>query len=248
MRNVAIGGCRRDSGNGGGGCPGSVTPSDADVMRELRDRVQIEDLMWRYTRALDTNDGGRLCVRPTLRTDSSPPAPTRRKGAMRCGRWSPTYASGTPMRQAKGEPKRPPMYHMTANHRLTFSDKDHARVEAYTSRRWRPAGPNAPLRVAAVGRSVDDLVRVNGQWLIRTRNVAGQDLTAAAGYVESRSVGECRPGPLRPEAVGAPRPEGQRHRERRALALPALLTLSRRPPCSSTRWRTMAMPRPRPPC
>jgi hypothetical protein len=29
--------------------------------------------------------------------------------------------------------------------------------------------------VAAVGRSVDDLVRVDGKWLIRSRNVAPQN-------------------------------------------------------------------------
>jgi hypothetical protein len=64
---------------------------------------------------------------------------------------------------------------MTANERITFSDKDHARVEAYYITAMPAGGPNAPLRVAAVGRSVDDLVRVNGQWLIRSRNVAPQD-------------------------------------------------------------------------
>ena len=30
--------------------------TDDQVMREVRDRAEIEDLMWRYTRALDTTD------------------------------------------------------------------------------------------------------------------------------------------------------------------------------------------------
>jgi hypothetical protein len=34
------------------------------------------------------------------------------------------------------------------------------------------AGQNVPVRVAAAGRSVDDLVRVNGKWLIQNRDVA----------------------------------------------------------------------------
>jgi hypothetical protein len=76
--------------------------------------------------------------------------------------------------RAKGEP-RPPMYHMTANERITFSDTDHARIEAYYITATAAAGANTPLRVVGVGRSVDDLVRVNGRWLIRTRNVAPQD-------------------------------------------------------------------------
>jgi hypothetical protein len=38
-----------------------------------------------------------------------------------------------------------------------------------------PAGDKVPLRVAAVGRSVDHLVRMNGQWLIERRDVAPRD-------------------------------------------------------------------------
>ena len=37
------------------------------------------------------------------------------------------------------------------------------------------AGEGTPARVAAVGRSIDELVRVNGQWLIKLRNVAPLD-------------------------------------------------------------------------
>ena len=37
------------------------------------------------------------------------------------------------------------------------------------------AGQNTPLRIAAVGRSVDELVRVNGRWMISSRNVSPQD-------------------------------------------------------------------------
>ena len=77
--------------------------------------------------------------------------------------------------QAKGEPKRPPMYHMTANERIQFTDKDHARIEAYYITAMAAGGANTPLRVAGVGRSVDELVRLNGQWLIKTRNVSPQD-------------------------------------------------------------------------
>src|SRR5436190_15917931 len=35
----------------------TASKSDNDVLREARDRAEIEDLMWRYTRALDTSDG-----------------------------------------------------------------------------------------------------------------------------------------------------------------------------------------------
>jgi hypothetical protein len=52
---------------------------------------------------------------------------------------------------------------------------DHARVDAYYLTAFGAAGQNTPLRIAAVGRSVDELVRVDGRWLIRSRNVAPQD-------------------------------------------------------------------------
>ena len=67
------------------------------------------------------------------------------------------------------------MYHMTANERVQFMDKDHARVEAYYITAIAAGGNNTPLRVAGVGRSVDELVRFNGQWLIKARNVSPQD-------------------------------------------------------------------------
>jgi hypothetical protein len=67
------------------------------------------------------------------------------------------------------------MYHMTANHAITFVDKDHARLDAYYLTASAAGGDKVPLRVAAVGRSVDELVRLDGKWLIKSRNVTPQD-------------------------------------------------------------------------
>jgi len=64
---------------------------------------------------------------------------------------------------------------MTANHQITFIDKDHARIDAYHLTWFSAAGPETPARIAGVGRSIDELERVNGQWLIKTRNVAPMD-------------------------------------------------------------------------
>jgi len=82
-------------------------------------------------------------------------------------------------REAKGE-KLPKMYHVIANSWLEFVDADHARLHSYWMTMF--AGSGAPgaadavaPRVAAVGRSVDDLVRLNGHWLIKQRDVAPQD-------------------------------------------------------------------------
>jgi hypothetical protein len=64
---------------------------------------------------------------------------------------------------------------MEANSYLEFVDKDHARIEGYWMTVFAGQGPNVPVRVAAAGREVDELVRMNGQWLIQSRDVAPKD-------------------------------------------------------------------------
>ena len=147
--------------------------SEADVLRELRDRAEIEDLMWRYTRALDTRDADAYAAAYTPDGQFMAGAnPTKGHAALRkmVADLRERYVAD----EAKGV-KQPGMYHMTANERVTFLDKDHARVEAYFITAFSAVGQTTPLRVAAVGRSVDDLVRLNGRWLIKSRNVTPQD-------------------------------------------------------------------------
>jgi hypothetical protein len=76
-------------------------------------------------------------------------------------------------RAAAGTPSAP-MYHVIANHQITFTGPNEARYESYWMTVFGAAGPETPVRVAAAGRGVDELVRVNGQWLIKNRNVAPQ--------------------------------------------------------------------------
>jgi 3-phenylpropionate/cinnamic acid dioxygenase small subunit len=148
----------------------TASKSDNDVLREARDRSEIEDLMWRYTRALDTGDGAAYAA--TYTTDGqfgTGANATKGREALQ------KLAGGQPASSSATAPKRAPMYHMTANERITFSDKDHARVEAYYLTARAAGGQDQPLSVLAVGRSIDDVVRVNGQWLIKSRNVAPTD-------------------------------------------------------------------------
>ena len=70
---------------------------------------------------------------------------------------------------------RPQLYHTTANHQIVFTSKDSARIDAYHITVAAGSGRETPPRVAGVGRSIDELVRVNGQWLIKSRNVAPMD-------------------------------------------------------------------------
>lgn len=147
--------------------------SDTDALREMKDRAEIEALMWRYVRALDTMDENAYAAVYT---------PDGRFGSGN------TAASGTEAlkkiitdvkkrraeQEAKGE-KPAKMLHVITNPYLEFIDKDHARLNSYWMTVFAAAGPETPPRVAAAGRGVDELVRVNGKWLIRTRDVAPKD-------------------------------------------------------------------------
>jgi uncharacterized protein (TIGR02246 family) len=144
-----------------------------NAAREARDRAEIEALMWRYTRALDTRNAEAYVATYT------PDGQFKAGGSATTGRAAlhkmiadlkASYDAGI----AKGEPQ-PPMYHATLNHYVEFVDKDHARLHAYYMTAFGPAGQKVPLRVAAVGRSVDHLVRVDGKWLIQLRDVAPTD-------------------------------------------------------------------------
>lgn len=148
---------------------------DADVLREARDRAEIEALMWRYTRALDTGDGEAYAA--TYTEDGqfgTGPNATKGREALKA------LAGGTGGANAGGAP-RPQLYHATANHYIEFIDADHARIHAYyiTAAGAPPAaaagGEQTGPRVVAVGRSIDTLVRTSEGWRIQIRDVQPQD-------------------------------------------------------------------------
>lgn len=145
-----------------------------DVQRETQDRAQIEKLMWQYVRALDTEnaDAYAATFTPDGQFGSGPNAV---KGHEALKKMIADLRQRGADTESKTGAKRPPMYHVFANSYLDFADRDHARLEAYWMTVFAQAGPNVPVRVAAAGREVDELVRVNGQWLIKTRDVAPKD-------------------------------------------------------------------------
>jgi hypothetical protein len=133
---------------------------------EEKDRAEIEALMWRYTRALDTGDGTTYAA--TYTADGQFGAGTNAtKGREALKK----MVDGLRDPQAP----RPPLYHMEANSWLEFVDKDHARHHAYYLTVSGAGAQNEPPRIAAAGRSVDHLERVNGKWLIKLRDVAPRD-------------------------------------------------------------------------
>ena len=144
-----------------------------DTQREAQDRVQIEKLMWQYTRALDTEnpDAYAAAYTPDGQFGSGSNAI---KGHEALKKMIADLRQRAADADAKGE-KRPPMYHMSANSYVEFVEKDHAHMEGYWLTVFGQQGPNVPVRVAAAGREVDEIVRVNGQWLIKSRDVAPKD-------------------------------------------------------------------------
>jgi len=145
----------------------------SDLPSEAQDRIQIEKLMWNYTRALDRLDADAYAAAYT--PDGSFGSGERAvKGTDALKKMITDLKKTNADAEAKGE-KRPAMYHMTTSNYLSFPDKDHAHIEAYWMTVFGANGPNVPVRVAAAGREEDELVRVNGQWLIKIRDVAPKD-------------------------------------------------------------------------
>lgn len=161
---IALGGC---SASGG-----SNAAADAELA-QLRDRWQIEELMWRYARTLDSADAdGYVAV--YTEDGYFDAGQMRIEGREALHKFVADLKSSREARAARGEPPGGTL-HMTANHHVEFTGPDSATVHSYWVTMFPPAGADNPARVGAVGRAEDQLVRVNGQWLIKARNVAPQD-------------------------------------------------------------------------
>ncbi|HXX20630.1 MAG TPA: nuclear transport factor 2 family protein [Candidatus Acidoferrum sp.] len=152
---------------------GSRVAAGGNSTQREADRAQIDRLMWQYTRALDTEnpDAYAATYTPDGQFGSASNAV---KGHDALKKMIADLRQRSADAEAKGE-KRPPMYHMEMNTYLEFVDKDHARLEGYWQTVFGAQGPNVPVRVAAAGREINEIVRVNGQWLIQSRDVAPKD-------------------------------------------------------------------------
>ncbi len=148
--------------------------AENETEREVHDRAQIEKLMWQYVRALDTGnaDAYAAAFTPDGQFGSGASAV---KGRDALKKMIDDFRQRTAENESKSGEKRPAMYHVIANSYLEFLDKDHARLQAYWMTVVAAGGPNVPSRVAGAGREVDELVRVNREWLIKTRDVAPKD-------------------------------------------------------------------------
>jgi hypothetical protein len=130
--------------------------------------------MWRYVRGLDTlNEEGYAAVFTEDGQFSSGANVSKGRDALK--KIVTDLKKSRAEREAKGEPKSPPMHHVITNAHIEFVDKDRARYHSYWMTVFAAGGQGVPPRVAAAGRGIDELVRVNGKWLIKSRNVRPQD-------------------------------------------------------------------------
>jgi uncharacterized protein (TIGR02246 family) len=145
---------------------------DAAALREAQDRAAIEALMWRYVRALDSLDADAYAAvftpDGTFKSGS-----TQHEGHAGMKQMITDLKKGRDERAAAGTPSAP-MYHVIANHQITFTGPNEARYDSYWMTVFGAVGRETPVRVAAAGRGVDQLVRVDGRWLIKARDVAPQ--------------------------------------------------------------------------
>ena len=72
--------------------------------------------------------------------------------------------------KAKGETV-PKLYHPIFNSHIEFRSKDHAHVDSYWFTALAEQPPNGAPKITLVGRCEDEVVRVDGKWLIKSRNV-----------------------------------------------------------------------------
>ena len=130
------------------------------------DHEAINALMWRYARALDTFDPDAYVAVYTedgqFRAGNTP---TQGRDAL----WQmiEDLRVGREERAREGNPAAP-LYHMTTDSWTEFVDDSHAVHHTY----WLTVAAGSPPNILAAGRGEDRLVKVDGRWLIESRDVA----------------------------------------------------------------------------
>jgi len=140
--------------------------AEKDIVR-AQDRVEIEQLMWNYIRALDS--GNAEAYAALFAPDGQfGRGATAVKGREALKKMVLDARQKIDVENKSGK-KPTRMYHVVTNPHIEFIDKDHARYYAY----WM--GALASGGTTSAGREVNELVRIGGQWLISVRDVDPQD-------------------------------------------------------------------------
>lgn len=130
------------------------------------DRAQIENLMWKYSRALYAQD-------PDAYAALYAPDGQFGNGARAVKGRDAIKKMIVSLKQREAAQQK--VYVMDLNPYVEFTDRDHAHLEAYWLEVTPRTGQNEPAKVVNAGREVEELERVNGQWLIKLRDPAPKD-------------------------------------------------------------------------
>ncbi len=140
--------------------------AEKDSVR-AQDRVAIEQLMWDYIHALDSGNAEAYAALFTPEGQFGR-GETAVKGREALEKMVFDAGQRLDAEKEAGEGIER-MYHVVTNPHIEFIDKDHARYHAYWMGVFTSGG------VTSAGREVNELVRINGQWLIDVRDVDPQD-------------------------------------------------------------------------
>jgi uncharacterized protein (TIGR02246 family) len=143
----------------------SVLSAGAALADRADDREAITALMWRYARALDTANPDAYAAVYT-EDGQFGVGENATKGRAALKNMIARLAAGR-----EGANPRPQLYHMATDTWIEFTDDTHAKHHSYWMTMAAASG-DSPPSVLAVGVGVDELVKVNGQWLIKVRNVS----------------------------------------------------------------------------
>lgn len=140
------------------------------IVGPAEDRAAIEKLMWSYDRMLDLYDADAYV---NLFTTDGAFGQTKGRDALH--KMVTDIKKGHDERRAKGETIT--MRHFTMNQYIEFTGPTTARYHYYHQTIFGTGAATSPdpARIAAAGNGVDDLVKVDGKWLIKLRNVSAPD-------------------------------------------------------------------------
>jgi len=141
--------------------------AEKDLVR-AQDRVEIEQLMWNYIHALDSGDAEAYAAvfAPDGQFGKGADAIKGRE-ALKKMMLDARQKMDAEKKDGKTTPR---MYHVVTNAHVEFVDKDHARYYAYWMGAFASGGG-----LTSAGREVNELVKINGQWLISVRDVDPKD-------------------------------------------------------------------------
>lgn len=142
----------------------SALSASEKVKLRAQDRVEIEQLMWEYIQALDSHNAEAFISKFTpdgeFRSSESSAKGRKALKKMVVDAWKQMDAAN------EDGKKQPHMYHIVTNPHIEFIDKDHSRYHAYWMGVLETGG-----EVVTAGREVNELVKINGRWLIKIRDV-----------------------------------------------------------------------------